>query len=132
MMMRKFLSGFGDSSMSSSGLPSTSNRSANAPSSITPSLPGIRIARTGHGEQFGVGGGRHRQDFGVRVPAGQMGQHRALARRHAAENSRSEPNAVLILCFRQRVGAVRAGEDLKRLDPAWPVSRPVSSSLRKG
>src|SRR5262249_9887947 len=44
-----------------------------------PQLSRVGVARTGHRQELGVDGSRHLQDVDIVVPAGQMGQHEALA-----------------------------------------------------
>src|SRR3984893_13668115 len=69
MMTTKFLSGFATRLRSSSGLPSTSGRSASAPDFDDTELAGIGIDEAGESHQLAIVGGRHLERFGGRVPS---------------------------------------------------------------
>ena len=84
-----------------------------------PQLPRIGIARARQAKQLSVGGRRHRQYFCIRVPFGQMGQHRALPCRQffGEKHIRAERRFDLIP-FCQIVCVICSAKDLKLRDPA--------------
>jgi hypothetical protein len=68
-MMTRFLAGLRRSVICSTGLPSTTSKSASAVSSMTPDCP-CRVTGTGHPQKLAVDGSRDLQDVDVVVPAG--------------------------------------------------------------
>ena len=116
MMTTKFFSGSASSVMSSSGLPSTSSRSASAPSCDDAEFSFVRVALAGEGEQVGVGAGGHREDFGRFVPAGQRGEERALALgEFLREEDVGAEGGFDFVFAGQLIGAVGAGDHFEGL-----------------
>ena len=102
--------------MFSSGLPSTSSRSASAPCFHDAELARIGIALAGQRQQFGVGRRRHDERFGGGVPTDKRGQNcPLLLRQRAGEQDIGAPRRLDLVLLRQLVGPGYAGPDLIRL-----------------
>ncbi len=115
MMTRKFLSGSAMSLIFSSGLPSTSSRSAIAPSCDHAKFARVRVDKPGKRHQRAVIGSRHLERFGGRVPAHQLRQDRSLTGRQPRieQNVGTEGRFdVVFSCKLVRI--IRAGVDHQR------------------
>jgi hypothetical protein len=94
----------------------------------SPELPtawlGIGVARTGEREKLAVGRGRHVQNLGVVVPAGELGQHDALARGvRARKQEIGAERGLELMHLGQIVDCVRARNHPERAEPALARER---------
>ena len=120
MMTKKFFAGSSMSLMLSIGLPSTSRRSASAPSSTAPSLPGYGFRspdRPSNSAFVDVAMISASAGLYQRVRLTSMAPCRSAS---ACENRTSVPNAVLIRIFLPRHGLFQCR---KRLGASCPALR---------